>query len=184
MKRKMGPIILTGVILTGIILNGISRVDAEKGDSRVRGKSQSLTHERLRLQNTFTSPEEVVQYYCGRDASGFIWSGLLDGERKAFTEWDRAPISDSFYVARGYRILETLRKGNDEAQIKVRYDILGIGDAHGTLVNEGPIPRERSVLFLLRRVKGRWRIARPGVEEIAPVVVESKFRYVRTQQTL
>src|SRR5262245_26186569 len=61
-------------------------------------------HQRLMIKNTFKDPAKVVEYYCARDASGFVWSGFLDIERRAFTTWDFFPEMDSFLVAKGYQI--------------------------------------------------------------------------------
>ena len=135
-----------------------------------------VEHERLRFRNEFKTPEEVVGYYCGRDASGFVWSGLLDVERRAFTTWARAPEHDSFYVATRYEILAP--KGVNvgmEADVQVRYDVKAIGDAHGT--RQPAAQAERLVTFHLKRVEGRWKIVSPPPEELPPVVVEAKFPY-------
>src|SRR5690349_9505755 len=60
----------------------------------------ALQHERLQLENRYKNPEEVIRYYVNRDASGFIWSGLLDSERKAFTLWKEVPNHETFYIAK------------------------------------------------------------------------------------
>lgn len=131
-------------------------------------------HERLRLRNTFKTPEEVVSYYCARDASGFVWSGLLDAERRAFTVWREPPQHDSFLIAKKYELLGAAAPiSATEAQIQVRYDIVALGDAQGT---RGPAPRNPLVVtFNLKKVDGLWKITRPDANEISPVVLESKF---------
>lgn len=143
--------------------------------------SQSTTpqHERLRLRNTFKTPEEVVSYYCARDASGFIWSGLLDAERRAFTLWNDAPQQDSFYVARKYEVTRShpVAHKKDQATVDVRYEVTAIADAHGSRM---PPPRQDLVVsFNLKRVDGVWKISKPDAAEIAPVVLESKFPSIR-----
>ena len=130
-------------------------------------------HEPLQVNNTFHSPEEVMKYYCARDASGFVWSGLLDVERRAFTLWKELPELDSFFVARDYQIVP-LKIDGAEALIEVRYQILGIGDAHGTLMPTSP--SERRVTFKLIRDQGSWKIALPEAAAIEPVVLASKFK--------
>jgi hypothetical protein len=138
----------------------------------------SSDHERLRIKNTFNTPEEVVRYYCGRDASGFVWSGLLEIERKNFTLWKGLPQSDSFYIAREYKILDTQAHG-DEASVQVLYELTGLGDAHGTISPTDP--SQRRVTFKLRKDKGSWKIAEPDALQIAPVVLASKFQYASQQ---
>ena len=148
------------------------------GQSSVQ--SGVLAHERLRVRNTFKTPEEVVAYYCARDASGFVWSGLLDAERTAFTAWADAPQVDSFYIAKSYRVHATSGAADGTAhegalaQVEVSYDLSAVGDAHGTRT---PPPRsDYHVTFDLKRIDGRWKIVKPDYAQIAPVVLESKFK--------
>ena len=132
-------------------------------------------HERLRVRNTFTKPEDVVRYYCGRDASGFIWSGLLDIERQAFTLWHDAPSRESFLIAKNYDVKPAkFQNGQqNEAIVEVTYDLAGMGDTHGTVL---PAPNNPyQVIFSLKKVAGLWKIEKPESNAIAPVVVESKF---------
>jgi hypothetical protein len=136
-------------------------------------QSSILEHERLRVRNTFKTPAEVVSYYCARDASGFVWSGLLDAERAAFTAWAEAPQQDSFYIASKYEVNPAEPATGDHASVRVRYELAGIGDAHGT--RTPPPSRELSVTFDLKRVAGTWKIIKPDASEISPVVLESKF---------
>ncbi|MCM2279422.1 MAG: hypothetical protein NDJ89_15210 [Oligoflexia bacterium] len=138
--------------------------------------SGSLTeHERLRIRNTFQRPEEVVSYYCSRDASGFVWSGLLEAERKAFTLWEDIPQQDTFFVASKYEIQPPQLSGRgDEAQIQVRYRLVALGDAHGTRM---PVhPEDRTITYVLKKVSGAWKIAQPGWKDVAPIVLEGKFQ--------
>jgi DNA repair exonuclease SbcCD ATPase subunit len=72
-------------------------------------------HQKLRVTNDFASPNEVVAYYAARDASGFVWSGLLDVERRAFTTWSEAPAQDTFYVAYPG---STIQQNHGEEEIK------------------------------------------------------------------
>lgn len=136
--------------------------------------SQATTprHERLRTRNDFNTAEEVVSYYCARDASGFVWSGLLDGERKAFTLWKDIPQQDTFYIAKKYQIIPVQGK-QDEAVIEVRYEVEAIGDAFGT--RSPALQPDYRVKFSLKRVNGTWKIAAPDYREISPVVLGSKF---------
>lgn len=140
-------------------------------------QSSALEHERLRFRNTFKTPEEVIGYYCARDASGFVWSGLLDAERKAFTVWREVPQNDSFYIARKYDISPSraVDGKKDQAIVDVRYELEAIGDAHGVLV---PAPTSPLVIrFNLKKMDGAWKIAKPDSTEIAPVVLQAKFPY-------
>jgi hypothetical protein len=145
------------------------------GSSSLQGSA--LAHERLRLRNTFRSPEEVVNYYCARDASGFVWSGLLDSERSAFTTWNEAPQQDSFLIAKDYQIAAPTKSSAnaDSAIVEVKYSLVAIGDAHGTRM---PAPRSPYLVrFDLKKVAGVWKISKPDPKEISPVVLESKFPY-------
>lgn len=140
-----------------------------------------LQHERLRVKNTFKTPEEVVSYYCARDASGFVWSGLLDAERKAFTLWKDVPQTDSFYVAQRYFVGSGQKIGHnaDHVSIDVKYELAAISDAHGTKM---PAPqKEYHVTFDLKKVDGIWKIAKPEPQQIAPVVLEEKFPIAQTR---
>jgi hypothetical protein len=158
---------LLALAITTLLFGGIW------GGSSVQ--SSALAHERLRLRNTFKSPEEVVAYYCARDASGFVWSGLLDSERTAFTLWSDSPQQDSFYIARKYEVRpgEPASRDRNTASVEVRYELAAIGDAHGTRMP--PPHTDYSVRFDLKKVGGAWKILRPDYAEIAPVVLESKF---------
>jgi len=132
----------------------------------------AATHERLQVRNTFKTPEEVVRYYCGRDASGFVWSGLLDIERRNFTLWKELPQHDSFFIATSYEIKPARLQG-DSAEVEVHYLLEGMGDAHGTIMP--PPEPEISVVFQLRRTEGAWKIADPDSGQITPFVLASKF---------
>lgn len=131
-------------------------------------------HERLRVKNTFESPEDVVRYYVSRDASGFVWSGLLDIERRAFTTWAEAPQVESFYVASAYEIIRDSGKRAARADVQVKYrGVRGVADAHGTLV-----PSKEStmtVTFRLEKIEGKWKIVSPAANQITPVVLEDRF---------
>jgi hypothetical protein len=135
--------------------------------------------EHLRIRNDFRTPEEVIHYYCARDASGFVWTGLLDAERAAFTLWNQSPQQDSFYVAHDYKIQPAHVSGN-EASVEVTYDLAGMGDAQGTRVPAAVfgVPKTRTVQFVLRRENGVWRIAKPDPGSLSPVIVEGKLPYV------
>lgn len=138
-----------------------------------------LSHERLRYQNIFKTPEEVIEYYCARDASGFVWSGLLEVERKAFTLWDQVPSLDSFFVASKYDVGKSRFLNNEktEAAVDVSYDLIAISDGNGSRF---PVTAsKRQVTFTLKKLKGQWKILRPAPAEIASVVLESKFPFPR-----
>ncbi|OFZ54449.1 MAG: hypothetical protein A2428_01710 [Bdellovibrionales bacterium RIFOXYC1_FULL_54_43] len=143
-------------------------------EAQIAQSGAPTEHERLRFRNTFKNPEEVIKYYCGRDASGFVWSGLLDVERRAFTLWKELPQHDSFFIAQNYEVLPAKEKDN-EALVEVRYLLSGIGDAHGTVMP--PAHREHRVTFRLKKDQGAWKIAQPDGSTIAPVVLASKFQY-------
>ena len=115
----------------------------------------------------------MVRYYCGRDASGFVWSGLLDIERQAFTLWKEAPQRDSFLIAKKYEVKPARLNGQDEAAVEVTYDLAGMGDPHGTRLPGPSNPYQ--VTFSLKKVNGAWKIERPESAQISPVVMESKF---------
>ena len=166
MRRFAGAFLIAALALAANLV-------LERGGARVHG-SATLEHERLRLRNDFKKPEEVVNYYCARDASGFVWSGLLDAERSAFTLWKEAPQRDSFYIASAYEIRR--RKAADDAQqavVDVHYTITGIGDGHGTRM-PSPLP-ELKVTFNLKKISGSWKISKPESTQLSPVVLESKF---------
>ncbi|MCM2321903.1 MAG: hypothetical protein NDJ90_01430 [Oligoflexia bacterium] len=153
--RKLLPLLVAGFLLGGVVLG------------------EPLMHERLRVKNTFTRPEEVVAYYCSRDASGFIWSGMLDAERRAFTLWEDPPQQDTFFIASKYEVLPP-EVAAGEARVQVRYLLVALGDIHGTRM---PVhPEERVVTFQLKKTGGSWKIARPEAREIAPIVLDAKFR--------
>lgn len=149
-------------------------------------------HQRLRVTNDFASPNEVVAYYAARDASGFVWSGLLDVERRAFTTWSEAPAQDTFYVASSYSVGQpkVTAKG-DEATVEVRYQIEGIADAHGSLEPA----HEKTLVITYTLVRGpanaagralagstgsatAWRISKPDAPDVSPIVVRNRFPLV------
>ncbi len=131
------------------------------------------THEKLRVRNTFQNPEDVVRYYCSRDASGFVWSGLLEIERRAFTLWQAVPEREMMFVARSFQVAAAKREG-DRAWVDVEYDLVGMADIHGTFQ---PVarPPKRKVTFELRKSGTAWKIASPDAGEITPVVVDRLF---------
>lgn len=133
-----------------------------------------VQHERLRFQNNFKNPEDVVRYYCARDASGFIWSGLLEVERRAFTLWQQIPQSESFLIAKNYKIHSQQIHGQ-KAQVEVSYQLTGIGNALG--VRMPPLSQSHRVRFVLQKEQGRWKISEPKPDEISPVVMEEKFPF-------
>ena len=126
-------------------------------------------HQPLMYQNKFKNPQKVVNYYVKRDASGFVWSGLLDIERRKFTTWESIPNQDSFYFASNYQIKKQ-KIHNKQAQFKVSYHILGIADAHGTLMATDK--EKHSVVFKLVKNDGKWKIAQPSPNQLMPVIVE------------
>lgn len=133
-------------------------------------------HTQLRTQNTFSTPEEVVNYYCSRDSEGFILTGMLDSERSAFTHWRESPKSDSCYISKNHRLGPTRYLNPDRtlAEIPVTYDLAGIGDADGIQL---PAPRPtHQVTFRLRKIDGRWKIESPTPSALSPVVSEGTFK--------
>ena len=164
-------------IRSRLILAALLLMTGALGSSSLQGSI--LEHERLRVRNNFKTPEEVVSYYCARDASGFVWSGLLDAERKAFTVWPEAPAQDSFYVAREYQVKPGKLRDSSHAVVEVKYELTAIADAHGAKM---PVPKpEFTVRFDLQRVQGAWKITLPSSQEISPVVLESKFPLASAQ---
>ncbi len=128
---------------------------------------------RLEVRNKYSAPEETLRYYLERDAAGFVYSGLLDVERREFTEWSEAPAAESYYVARTYQVSKPL-KGSPagEAAIDVEYDLIRLQDASGGAM---PVSKpKRKVRFILRKDSaGHWRIASPAAKDIVPVVIET-----------
>jgi hypothetical protein len=147
----------------------------EGGIATVRS-SVNIEHQRLLPKNTFKSPDEVVRYYCARDASGFVWSGLLEIERRNFTLWNEVPQTDSFYIAKSYEVGKPKIQG-EQASVPVTYQLVGVGDAFGT--KNPPKITPYQVTFNLVKQSGSWKIRSPDSGEIAPVVVEEKFPYAR-----
>lgn len=146
------------------------------------GATPSDPIQRLKLRNDFKSPEDVVRYYCERDAAGFVWSGLLDAERAAFTLWKHSPQQDSFIIAKRFQVLPgaPLNPNAEEATIEVLYDISGVGDAHGTRMPSSEVSKR--VRFGLRKVGGQWKITSPESHQISPIVVEAKFPFATTRK--
>ena len=165
---------ITSAMILGFFL-GIVTAHPNAVAGETQAPETTRFHETLRLENHFSQPEKVVEYYCARDAQGFVWSGLLQGEIQAFTTWDEAPQSDSFYIAKGYKVLPNQRVGHNpnHVTVEVQYDLRAIGDANGTRV---PAPNQDfRITFDLRKVNGRWKINLPLPHQISPVVLESRF---------
>jgi len=142
--------------------------------TRASVQSSVLEHERLRTVNPFKTPMEVVSYYTSRDASGFIWSGMLDSERRAFTTWKEAPMQDTFYIAKDYAIAPTsVKESETKVVIDVKYDLLAIGDGFGTQLPTDE--KTRIVHFELVKVNNQWKISKPDARDISPVVLDTKF---------
>lgn len=151
---------------------------------------EPTAHQKLRVVNDFASPSEVVAYYAARDASGFVWSGLLDVERRAFTTWSEAPAQDTFYVASSYSV-GTPKVQGDQATVEVRYQIEGVSDAHGTLEPA----RDKTLVVTYTLVRGAaaapagrslaagsaaaaWKISKPEATEVSPIVMRNRFPLV------
>lgn len=125
--------------------------------------------QRLKMINDFKTAEEVVRYYCARDAAGFIWAGMIDQEVREFTVWDRAPSQDIFFLARKYEVGAAKQKGT-EAWVEVKYNVSAVSDRFSTRT-----PTEQanySVQFVLKQVGKQWKIVKPDPALLAPVVVE------------
>ncbi len=159
-------------ILAGLVTCAMTYVAASVVASLVAIADDS--HERLRVRNTFQTPDEVVRYYVGRDASGFVWSGLLEIERKAFTTWAETAAHETFFVSSSVSIGKPSIK-SDHAQVEVIYRITGMGDAFGARL-PAPPPPEKKVTFGLVKQNGQWKINEPKPQALAPVVLDSKFR--------
>ncbi|MCC7440425.1 MAG: hypothetical protein IT285_02260 [Bdellovibrionales bacterium] len=172
MTRALGTLAL---LLAAAFLS-VPAARAEAGRTPAsRAEPRGLAHERLRLRNTFKSPEDVVRYFCARDASGFVFTGMLDSERRAFTLWKGVPETDAFFVATKYQVGKARypTKSPDEAEITVTYELAGVSDLHGT---RSPSPQgERKVKFGLKRVNGSWRIESPEAHQISPTLLQGRF---------
>lgn len=131
-------------------------------------------HVRLKFENDFKRPEDVVRYYVGRDASGFVWSGMLGIERKEFTAWEKTPQYDSFLIANHVDIQAGPIQGAD-AKVIVQYVLSGVGDGRGASAQR--TGEYHSVVFDLRKISGRWKIVSSPPQ--APVVVPDKFPLAR-----
>lgn len=154
---------------------GLLSISGAWGTSSVQPRT--LQHERLKITNDFAKPEEVVGYYCARDASGFVWSGMLDVERRAFTNWAESPQQDTFFIASKYevRAAEKIGHQKDQVTVEVKYEITAIGDGNGTKMPPPDKSKEHYVTFTLHRVGSTWKIFKPSPSEISPVVLDSKF---------
>jgi len=168
MKTQMNTLARTLVSLG--LLAALAGGAVFGGNTRVGGPL--ARHEKLRYKNTFERPEQVVEYYVARDASGFVWSGLLDIERRAFTEWRELPNLEFFYIAKQYEVFPA-KVGRTEALVEVRYDIEGLGDANGTITPVEDAARDRRVTFKLKKDGNAWKIAEPAASKIAAVVLSA-----------
>lgn len=129
----------------------------------------------FRYRNDFATPDEVVRYYVGRDASGYVWHGLLDAEREAFTTWEVSPQSESFLVANIIEI-EPSEIESSKASILVRYKIQYMSDGNAIL---SAVPAEdRLVTFYLELSDDRWQIVSPSPSAIQPVVLASSVPFL------
>ena len=174
--RRRAPALILAPLLAALLAVVATELPS------ARAAEQRVAIPRQRLANTFAKPEEVVEYYCSRDAAGFVWTGLLRKEVSEFTEWPEAPQHDSFLVARGYKVgrAEFIDKNGQEARVEVLYDMIGLGDAHGTWVPA--IKKKERVIFELRKLDGAWRIRSPQPQSLSPVIVEGRFPYPRARQ--
>ncbi|MEN9722978.1 MAG: hypothetical protein RJB38_964 [Pseudomonadota bacterium] len=128
----------------------------------------------LELKNQFSTAEAVLNYFLERDADGFIWSGLLDQERREFTNWKASPARDSFYLARGFQITSDLKSSSPlRSVMAVHYDIESVRDSAGTRV---PVEKKLQVRFVLEKQKGQWKIVEPDAEHFTPVLLSSRVK--------
>ena len=140
--------------------------------------SVGLKYQPLQLKNNYSNPEQVVQYYCGRDASGFVWTGFLDVERREFTVWEQVPQHEAFLVATQYEIKKVKETAN-RAIVRVLYNLDGMADAHQTRM---PASEDRrTVEFHLRKVDGKWKIFEPLPQNLPPVILKGQFPLVMPQ---
>lgn len=137
--------------------------------------SEKKNHRELQTENRFSDPGEVLRYYCDRDASGFVWSGLLSAERSAFTTWNRSPEAELFLIADSYEILPVAEKRTSNTRrFEVRYHgVSGTSDASGSIIPSKK--KSHSVVFELRKVSGLWKIASPTPQEVLPVVLKDRL---------
>ena len=176
---KTSPLLSRALLVLGVTVTTLVLLNQPAFRALAEATGLPPQHERLRVRNTFQKPDEVVKYYVGRDSSGFVWSGLLEIERKAFTLWKDLPTADSFYIAENYEIAPA-KVTNNEATVEVHYKIKGVGDAHGTVMpSQEP---DRRVTFRLRKDAGTWKIAEPESGVVSPVVLAAKFPYAQVAQ--
>lgn len=126
----------------------------------------------LKIENNFSDPLSVLNYYLERDAYGFIWSGLLNIERTEFTQWNTAPQSESFQVAKHY-LVKKIRASSTEALYEVTYDLLYQSDQYETRIPASQ--RQLKVEYRLNKVSGKWKITSPHSSKIIPIVIKGKF---------
>jgi hypothetical protein len=127
-------------------------------------------HTPLRTRNDFKTPEEVVLYFCNRNAEGFLWLGLTESERKEFTLWKTVPSYDSYFLAKKFQIFPTRFLDINRVEIQVEYDLTGLSDAHGTRM---PPPQLKyRVTFELKKIQKKWLILEPSSSKIMPILKE------------
>ncbi len=127
----------------------------------------------LILQNQFKTPVALIEHYCERDGAGFFWTGMLEAERKNLTTWKETPHHDGFYVAKKYNLVPQNSSYQNEGRVDVRYELVGISDAHGTTL---PAPeKDYWVSFSLKKINGKWKIVSPEPSQIIPVLLEGKI---------
>ena len=164
---------LVWIALAGTSLLGLTPVQADPG------RSLALVNQgerpKLIVSNQFESPESVLRHYCARDAWGFIWSGMMQAELRALTQWKFAPQTEGFQVIQGYSFGTTQVVSPSEVSIPVTYQVLGVGQASGAFV---PLDTEalqhartQTVRYRLRKINGRWKIVSPEPTQIEPRVL-------------
>lgn len=165
-----GTVVLAAV---GIVTFSQLSVTGINGVSNVPGRMQGTS---FRFRNDFETPDEVVRYYVGRDASGYVWHGLLNAEREAFTTWEFGPRNESFLVANDIEI-QPSEIESDRASIVVHYKIQNMSDGNAVRSPLVP-PEDHIVTFELELNDDQWRIVSPLPHEIVPVVLASSVPFL------
>jgi len=153
----------------------ISSVSAVINHASSKENIEKSPYRKIEFKNQYQDPQDVVRYFCERDASGFVWSGLLGIEIQEFTNWPRALGHSEFYIAKSYKIQPTTypNKNSETAFVKVIYNLLAIGNANNTRL---PVNENKKIInYKLKKLNGKWKIISPAFYEIYPIVVESKF---------
>jgi hypothetical protein len=124
----------------------------------------------LLIRNSFSTPEETLRHFLGRDESGAYWAGMLDPERRAFTTWPHAPQSETFLNLKSRSIGATRQIASDEVAIPVTLTLGGHQDAFGTQVPTRDRKNTVHQVFRMKRVSGQWKIVQPEANNFIPAI--------------